>query len=136
MKHIRPVSTEEVQAAYMPVTDYVDESGFNPDDMRHPRWLHPVVPEGRAPGELEKALDVLGIEWEAFGGIDGVRASFDSDLILVGRAEGGRFYVPRWPDKSGEYGVGSAPQYCIRNDSKRYDLPALLEFLKQHGKRK
>lgn len=136
MKYIGPASNEQVQAAYMPVTEYVDESGFNPDDMRHPRWCHPVVPDPRAAGELERRLDALGIKWREFGGIDGARSSFDSDLIQVPISQDGIVYwqcVPRWPDKRGEYGGPTiAPQYCIRSDGTRRSLDALLEFVAKH----
>lgn len=142
MKYIRPVSTEEVQTAYMPVTNYVDESGFNPDDMRHPRWRHPVVPEPRAAGELEKRLDELGIRWREYEGLDGIRASFDSSLIQVQtlitdydtKAQRPAWlYVPRWPDKYGEYGAPTAAtQYCIRDDGLRLSLDALVSHLMTH----
>ena len=142
MKYVRPVSTEEVQAAYMPVTEYVDESGFNPDDMRHPRWCHPVVPEPRGPGELEKRLDELGIKWREYGGRDGIRASFDSSLIQVrmrlphydgSDPRDAWLYVARWPDKRGEYGYPTAaPQYCIRSDGRRTALGPLVGWISDH----
>lgn len=126
MKYIGPVSNEQVQAAYMPVTEYVDESGFNPDDMRHPRWRHPVPPtDPEAQSELERALTEAGISFERFGGIDGVRASFDSTLLKLERGP----YVPRWPDKDGMYGIGWAPQYAIRDDFWRGDLATLVAKL-------
>lgn len=128
MKYIGPVSNETVQAAYMPVTDYVDSSGFNPDDMRHPRWCHPVVPEDGSPGELEKRLAELGVPFEPFGGIDGIRASFDSTLMRVHGA-----YVPRWPDKLGNYSVAYAPQYAIRSDSRRMNLEETIACILRIG---
>ncbi len=121
MKYIGPVASEEVQSAYMPVTAYVDDSGFNPDDMRHPRWCHPVVPEDRSPGELEAVLTDRGIPFEHFGGIDGIRASFDSTLLWVRG-----MYIPRWPDKDGVHGFGFAPQYAIRRDGARRTLTEIL----------
>jgi hypothetical protein len=121
-KYVGPVSAETVQAAYMSVSEYVDESGFNPDDMRHPRWLHPIAAEDPdAETELEQALALRGIPFERFGGIDGIRASFDVTLL---QARG--MYITRWPAKDGKYGMGYAPQYAIRNDGWRGSLAELL----------
>jgi len=133
MRYIGPVSSDVVQSAYLAKDDYVDESGFNPNDMRHPRWCHPVVPEDGAPGELEKRLTELGIEWEPYGGRDGVRASFDSTLLRVSRpgtlAHG--LLIPRWPDSEGMYGIGTAPQYAIRSDMGRRTLDDVIASLQR-----
>lgn len=111
----------------MPVSGYVDESGFNPDDMRHPRWLHPIVPENREePSELERALTEAGIPFDRYGGRDGIRASFDSALLYVARR-----YVPIWPAKDGKYGCAAAPQYCIRDDGWRGTLGEIVEKLRE-----
>lgn len=128
MKYIRPASNEEVQAVYMPVTDYVDDSGFNPDDMRHPRWLHPVVPEDRgAESDMELALRVSGVPFGRYGGRDGIRASFDATLLMVAGA-----FIPIWPDKKGEYGFAFAPQYAIRADGFRGDIDKIVAAAQKH----
>lgn len=124
MKYIGPVNTAEVQSAYL-AKGYVDETGFDVNDMQHPRWCHPVVPEDGAPGELEKRLTDLGIEWELYGGHDGIRASFDSTLLYLPKR---RVWIPRWPAKDGKYGWGTAPQYAIRDDMGRYDLDHILRW--------
>lgn len=99
-------------------TPYVDSTGFNPDDPRHPRWVWPVEPEDRTTGELEEELLARGIPFETVGGAD-------SHTLLIGH-----FYVQRWPGVDGRYGFGTAPQYAHRSDwGPRHELPWLLPRL-------
>lgn len=104
---------------------FVDETGFDVNDPRHPRWCHPVRPEGNAPGELEKRLEDLDVEF-----------TIHDDMLHVvvlwrhvnGDSAWGLGWVPRWPDKNGLYGGPTvSPQYCIRKDDGRCTLDQLIE---------
>lgn len=129
MKHIRDASVEEVQAAYMARDGWKypgDE--FEPNDPRHPRWCHPVDPgDGSEP--MLDALRAIGVEPEQAPGAVVQITGNDSRLIFV-RINGTGVWLPRWPDKEGLYGIGSAPQYAIRRDYGRHTLAEVIERLK------
>jgi len=119
MKYIGPASFEEVSAAYMPVTEYVDSSGFNPDDPRHPRWLHPIRPDDGSDAMID-ALQAAGLR--VLDGADQFdtagRLNNPGSILGVGTPGADRAicYVGRWPNKNGKYGCTIAPQYCVRDD--------------------
>jgi hypothetical protein len=85
----------------------IDPEDLDMDDRNHPRWLHPIVPEGGGKGVLVAELEKRGL-----------RPTGDYDTVLLY----GGFYVSKHPARDGLYGIGTSPQYAIRRDYTRRTL--------------
>lgn len=90
------------------------------------RWSRPVVPDDRAPGELERRIGPLNVPYQVNHDFLGFHRRPTDDSEIATCLTYPAFWVPRWPDKNGQYGLGTAPQYAIRNDYGRYSLDDIV----------
>ena len=94
---------------------YVDETGFDVDDPRHPRWCHPVKPDDGSEPMLDAVAPL------------GVPVTVWPTLLLVKC-----YWVARYPDAKGMYGKPAvSPQYTIRRDCGRRSLHETVESLRR-----
>lgn len=95
------------------------------------KWSRPVVPEGRAPGELERSIGPLNVPYQVNHDLLGFHRRPDNEKEVAACLTYPAFWVPRWPDENGQYGWGTAPQYAIRNDYGRYSLESVLGLIRR-----
>jgi hypothetical protein len=107
---------EELEAAESEeIMVVLDPEDLDPNDLNHPRWLHPIVPEGggMGPVEVELARHALQPIWVG-------------ERMVQYMVRGRTYYVPRYPAKDGLYGFATAPQYAMRRDHARHTLEAIV----------
>lgn len=97
------------------------------------RWSHPVRPDDGAPGDLERRIGPMDLPYTVSHGLLGFHRRPESDADVSRCLTYAAFWVPRWPDKNGQYGFGTSPQYAIRNDYGRYSLENIIDVIREHA---